>query len=92
MKDAMAYYNVRDFQTIRICCSHAGCKAVIELAPALVEPAMKKTNASCPLCGKSFVNQDAANGSDVVSCIAKAVIALNSLATQVVVQFPVKVD
>jgi hypothetical protein len=92
MRETVSYYNVRDFDAIRIICKHAGCGAVIELPPKRIEEALKKTNACCPLCGKPFTKPDVEGGADVVTQLAKVVIALSSLDQNVGIQFPVMTD
>lgn len=88
MRDAMVYFPIRDFETIRVCCHHADCRAVTELPIGTVEAVMKRTGGCCPVCRKPFTNPAVDGGADVVTAVAKAVLALNSLGSQVGLQFP----
>lgn len=89
-EDHVMYYKVRDFSKIRIVCHHADCGAVTELSPSRVEGAMKKTGACCPVCGKPFTKPDIEGGADVVTMLAKVVLALNGLGSHVHMEFPVQ--
>ncbi len=88
MSHTQTYLPVRDFNTIRIVCRRQDCRAVIELPPSRVEEAMKKSKACCAFCGKPFTMPSAECGADVVTMLAKAVLALNTLAPNVGVEFP----
>jgi hypothetical protein len=88
VSDAVMYYSVRNFDVIRIGCHHSGCGAVLELHPRNVEEAMKKTGACCPVCGKPFTKPDVEGGADVITMLAKVVLALNGLAPNVGIEFP----
>lgn len=90
MSQSMTHYAVREFPAIRIACHHAGCQAVFELPLERVEPVLAHTKGACPVCGKAFVDPKVEGGADVVTALAKAVIALSKLAPQVGVYFPVK--
>lgn len=89
---SMSYLLVRDFRVIRIACHHKECGVVFELAPDHVEAAMKKTNGTCPLCGKPFTMPDVEGGADVVTMLAKVVLALNKLAPNVGISLPVAAE
>jgi hypothetical protein len=91
VKETMSY-NAQDFQVIRIACHYQDCKAVTELAASKVEAAMKKTNACCPVCSRPFTSQEVEGGADIVTMFAKAVLALNGVASQVGIELPVRVD
>jgi hypothetical protein len=86
----MTYLPVREFRIVRICCGHSGCRCVLEIDPSQVEAAMQKTKACCPLCGKPFTDPKVAGGADVVTQLAKAVLALDQLGGNVTVEFPVE--
>lgn len=89
MSDSVKYYQLRDFNTIRICCHHSGCNTAFELHPTQVEAAMKKTGGCCPLCGKPFTKPDVDGGADVVTQLARVIVALNNLAGNVGIELPV---
>ena len=89
MKQTMTYYPVRDFAKVRIACHNQVCRAVLELDLAKVEPVFEKTKAHCPVCGHPFFKAEVNGGADVVTQLAKAVLALNQLASQVGIEFPV---
>jgi len=88
----MRYLPVGFFDIIRIKCGHDGCRAVIELPPNQVAAVMKKTSACCPLCGKPFTKPDVEGGADVVTQLAKVVLALNGLAHHVGIELPIPVE
>jgi hypothetical protein len=90
MPESVMYYQVRNFPAIRIVCHHQDCMAVTELHPSRVEAVMSKTNGCCPVCGKPFTKPDVEGGADVVSMLAKVILALNNLAPQVRIELPVK--
>lgn len=88
-RPTMTYYAVRWFDVIRVSCQHDGCKAVIELPLRTVETVMKRTNGCCPVCGKPFTKPTVEGGADIVTQLAKVVLALNELAPQLGIEFPV---
>lgn len=92
MSIAMSYLPVRNFSTIRIKCHHQDCGVATEIRPELVETVMKKTGCCCPACGKPFNNPKTEGGADVITQLAKVVLALNSLAPQVGLELPVPVE
>lgn len=87
----VAHYLLGDLDTIRIKCRHDGCGAVTELQADRVEAAMKKSGACCPVCGKPFARPDVEGGADVVTMLAKVILALNGLAGNVGIELPVHV-
>lgn len=91
MRDSVMYYPVRDFPLVRIACHHQGCAFVFELPLSKIEAAMKKTKGCCPMCDKPFTQPDVEGGSDAITMLAKAVLAVDRLAANVGVQFPVSV-
>jgi hypothetical protein len=92
MDAAVKYYPVRGFDEIRITCHHRDCYSTIELEPSKVEAAMAKTKGCCPICDKPFTNPKVDGGTDVISMLAKVILALNGLAEQVTIEFPISVS
>lgn len=88
MNGAVVYYLVRNLGLIRIACHHHECRAVTELPVSAVEAAMKKTGACCPVCGRPFTKPDVEGGADVVTMLAKTILALNKLAPQLGIELP----
>jgi hypothetical protein len=89
MEKSVSYLPVRGFRVIRITCNHPGCEAVVELPPSRVEEVMKKTKGCCPVCNKPFTIPEVEGGADVLTMLAKAVLAMNELASNVGVELPV---
>lgn len=90
--EPMSYLPMRDFGIIRIVCSHQGCTAVTELRVSRVEQVMKDTGGCCPVCRKPFTKPDVEGGADVVSQLAKIIMALDQLAPQVRIELPLPVQ
>lgn len=79
-------YQATSLNMIRIACHHNDCHAITEIGVNQVEGVMKKTNASCPVCGRPFTSQSVEGGADVVTMFARAVLALRQLGGQVGVE------
>lgn len=79
------YHDLHKLSIMRLCCRHQDCRAVLELRPEQIEAAMKKTGACCSLCGRPFTKP---GGTDAVTLLAKALLALDELGDQVKVQLP----
>jgi hypothetical protein len=89
--DEIMYHSLRNLTVMRLVCQHSKCHIITELRAEQVEELMKKTNGCCPVCGRPFTNPKVNGGADVITEVAKAIIALNhGLNEQVEVQFPVK--
>ena len=90
MPEMTMYFGLRWFDTIRIACHHSDCRIITELPVVKVEELKKKTGSCCPACGKPFTKPSVNGGADTVTQVAKAIIALEELAPQVGLYFPVK--
>lgn len=90
MKGDVMYYLLREISPIRLACNHSGCQVVTELPLQLVEPLMTKTGCCCPACGRPFTRPDVEGGADVVTALAKAMLAINKVFAQVRVELPLK--
>lgn len=85
----VTHFPLREFKTLRLVCQHKDCHVIVELALDQVEAVMAKTSGGCPVCGKSFGKPTVAGGADVVTAIARNLLALDKLGGQVTVELPV---
>lgn len=88
----MVYFPLRDFATLRIVCHNKDCGVVSETPIEGVAALMKKTGGRCPACDQPFTKPSVFGGEDVVTQAARVVIALNQLAGQVGLEFPVSAE
>jgi hypothetical protein len=88
MRLEMGYFAVGRIESLRLCCQLVGCGAVTELRLQKVEDALKRSNASCPVCGRPFTKQGVEGGADILTQLAKALMAIDSLAEQVRIEVP----
>lgn len=89
MDKPVIHLNARDFDPIRIVCHHSGCGAVVEIRLKQVEATMKAKNGCCSVCGKPFTNPKVEGGADMISQLARVLLALNELPEQVRIEVPI---